>query len=289
MKYRSNSILAYTPQNRDGQSILKQVLFFKEALDMRVFLIDLIKSTSIFSVNPNSKKNQIRHQGALNRFHDFVKTTLDSDIPNNIILRIGWGRLVSTLIAESERGGYEFVVIDKSGKTESALPSRSDVDRYVSKSHCPVLTINKDRPVERVKTIIIPIDITQQTKKRLYWATFFAKKLNAKVQIVSALKVNIEKTKSLAYKNAERLKHMLEERGIDCEVKILKTQYKENHEVIVQHIEESQAELVIIRTHQEFQFSGRPIGKFVSGIIHGCKVPVFTVGGVTKDYNIDLI
>lgn len=289
MKYRSNSILAYVPQNREGQSILKQVVFFIEALGMRVFLVDLIRNTSIFSVNPNSKKNQIRHQGALNRFNEFVKKTLDGDIPNNIILRIGWGKVVRTLIAESERGGYEFVVIDKSNDTEAGLPSKSDVDRYVSKSHCPVLTINKDHPIEKVKTIIIPIDITQQTKKRLYWATFFAKKMNAKIQIVSALKVNIEETKSRVYKNADKLKHMLEERGIECEVKILKAQYKETQDVILEHIEKAHAELVIIRTHQEYQFSGRPIGKFVSGIIHGCKIPVFTVGGVTKDYDINMI
>ena len=289
MKYRSNSILAHIPQNLDGKAILKQVLYFQQALNMRVFIMDIVKSNSFFGSNPNSKRNQIRHQGALNRLTDFVKKTLEGEIPNNIILRIGLGKIVTTLIGESERGGYEFVVIDKSGKTESDLLSKTELDRYISKSFCPVLTINKEHPVDQVKKIIIPIDVTQRTKKKLYWATFFAKKLNAKVQIISALNINIEETKSLAFKNAERLKSMLQDRGVKCEVKILKTQNQESQKVILNHIMKEKPELVIIRTHQEFKFSGRRIGKFVSEIVHGCPMPVFTVGGVSQDYNFDLI
>jgi hypothetical protein len=47
--------------------------------------------------------------------------------------------------------------------------------------------------------------------------------------------------------------------------------------------------MVIIRTHQESRFTGKKIGKFVSAIVHGCKKPVFTVGGVTQKYDLDAI
>jgi hypothetical protein len=289
MKYRSNSILAHIPQNRKGERILKQALYFKDALGMRIFLMDIIKSGSLFLSNPKLRKNQIRHQGALNKFTDFVKKVLNEEIADNIILRINWGKIVNTLISESEHGGYEFVLLDKSKKNNSEGLSRADVDRYISKSYCPVLTINNDYPITQVKKIVIPIDISQRTKKQLYWATFFAKKLKAKIQIVSALNVNIKETKSLAYKNAERLKVMLESRGVQCDIKILKVQNQEGYKVILNYIEKENPELVIIRTHQEFKFTGKKIGKFVSEIIHGCKMPVFTVGGVSQNYNADLI
>lgn len=289
MKYRSNSILAYIPQNKDGERILQQALFFQEALGMRIFLIDIIKSGTFFSPNPKSKKNQIRHKGALNKLNDFVKNALQKEIPHNIILRIGWGKLINTLIRESEQGGYEFTIIDKSECCYKDAPKREDIDKFVSKSHCPVLTINKDHPVEKVEKIIIPIDIIQATKKKLYWATFFAKKFRAKIQIVSALNINIEETKSLAYKNAEKLKKMLHERGVKSDVKLLKVKGQEKHRVILDHIEKEKPELVIIRTHKDYHFTGKKIGKFVSEIIHGCKTPVFTVGGTTMDYNVDLI
>ncbi|WP_319503235.1 universal stress protein [uncultured Draconibacterium sp.] len=287
MNYRSNSILTHIPQNRDGERILIQALFFANALNMRIFLLDVIKSGPAFLHNPKSKRNQIRHQGALNKFTKFVKKSLGTDIPNNIILRIGWGKIINTLIAESERGGYDFVMIDKSKHANNEHFTPADISRYVSKSYCPVLSVNKEYPVNEIKSIVVPIDITQQTKKRLYWATFFAKRFHAKIHIVSALHINIEERKSLAYKNAEKLKKMLEKRDIECEVKILNVHNQEKHTAILNYIEEINAGMVIIRTHHESRFTGKKIGKFVSTIVHGCKKPVFTVGGVTQQYDLD--
>lgn len=289
MNYRSNSILAHIPQNRSGERILKQALFFREALDMRIFLMDVIKSGSFFSPNPKSKKNQIRHKDALVQFTEFVSKYLKTEIPNNIILRISWGKIVNTLVTESECGGHEFVLLDKSEKQNTEGLSRSEVDKYISKSYCPVLTINKDHPIKKINKIIVPIDISHHPKKGLYWATFFAKKLGAKIQIVSALNIDIETTKSLAYKKADILKGMLEERGVDCEVKILKVHGQERHKAILKYLENEKPEMVIIRTHHESRFTGKKIGKFVSEIVHQCKIPVFTVGGVSQDYNPGLI
>ncbi len=289
MKYRSNSILAYIPQNKAGELLLKQAMVFMKALGMRIFIMDLIKHISIFSPRPNSKRNQIRHQAALNKYTEFVKKTLQTEIPNDIILRIGWGKMVNALINESEHGGYEFVIIDKTDIDQGGFMLKNDINRYISKSFCPVLSINKNYPIEKVKKIIIPIDIAQRTKKRLYWATFFAKKFNARIQIVSALNVNIKATKSLAYKNAEKLRKMLEQRGLKCDVEILKLDGQVQHTALLQHIEKEKPDLVIIRTHQESRFSGKKIGTFVSEIVHGSSMPVFTVGGITQDYNFDLI
>ncbi len=288
MKYRTNSILAFVPQNSHGERILKQIQFFQKALGMRVFLMDIIKSGFLCFSNPKLKRNQIRHQKELNKFTEFVRKTLDNDIPDNIILRIGWGNIVNTLISESERAGHEFVVIDKNINLEESL-SRSAINKYVSKSFVPVLTINNDYPVKEVKNIVIPIDISQRAKKKLYWATFFAKKFNAKISIVSALNIDMKATKSLAYKNAEKLKEMLLSRGLECEVDILKIHNQEHHLAILEYIEEKNPDMVIIRTHQESRFTGKKIGKFVAEIIHGCKMPVFSVGGVTQSYDINSI
>jgi nucleotide-binding universal stress UspA family protein len=114
-------------------------------------------------------------------------------------------------------------------------------------------------------------------KKRLLWTSLFAKKFNAKIQIVSALNIDINETKSLAFKNAEKVKNLLSKQGIECDVKILKVHKREKNKAILDYIENENPELVILRTHQESIFSGRKIGKFVSEIVHGCKMPVFTV------------
>lgn len=278
MKFRSKTILAFVPKNKDGELILNQALYYQQALGMRIFVLNIIK---VFSILPNKfriKKNLKLKNNALQELNIFVKNTLQKELPDNVILRIKFGNIVQNLINESRKGGYEFIIIDKSKGNYKGALTRSQVNKIINNSYCPVLIFNREFPINNVNKIIIPVDISQTTKKRLLWATMFAKKFNARIQIVYALTINIDEKKSLAFRNAEKIKKMLIESGVECDVKILKVHNQEIHKVILNYIEEEKPGMVIIRIHQESIFSDAKIGKFVSEIIHGCKVPVFTVG-----------
>lgn len=278
MRFRSKTILAYIPRHQDGEIILNQALYYQQALGMRIFVLNILKVFSVLPLKFRIKKAQKIKNNALQELDVFVKNTLHKEIPEDVILRIKFGNTVKTIINESKKGGYEFILLDKSrGMYKGALTKRQ-VNKIISHSYCPVLSINRDFPIQNVKKIIIPVDISQTTKKRLLWATMFAKKFNAKIQIVSALTVNIDEKKSLAYRNAERIKQMLTDRGVECDVKIIKVKNQEIYDVILNYIKEENPDMVIIRTHQESVFQGSQIGKFVSEIIHGCTMPVFTVG-----------
>ena len=277
MENRSNSILAFIPQNKKGELVIEEALYFQQILEMRIFILNIIKAPSILSKVLKAKKVKTRIIKAQQKQSDFVKSVIQKEIPKNIILKIKTGDVVSTLIHESKYGGYDFIIVDKSKSSFKRTSHWSKFDKFINQSLCPVLTINKDFPVREIKKIIIPIDISQTTKKRLLWATLFAKKFNAKIQIVSALNVNINETKSLAFKNAVKIKHLLWDRGIECDVKILKVNREKKHKAMLEYINEERPELVIIRTHQESIFAETSIGKFVSEIVHGCTMPVFTV------------
>lgn len=287
MKYSSNSILALTPQNEDGKRILNQSLVFQKLLERRIFLFHIVKSASVFSKIFQPKTIKVHQKNIIHQFDHFVKDSIQKEIPKEIILRTKTGPVVETLIKESKKGGYEFIIVDKSGGAYNGALSHNEINKFISKSHCPVLTINKDISINKINTIVVPIDISHTTKKRLYWTTLFAQKFGAKVQIVSVLNINIDESKSLAFKNAEKIKSMLMNRGIECDVQILKAHDTTKHKVLLDYIEKKHPELVIIRTHQEYQFSGKKIGKFVSEIIHGCKIPVFTVGGFPDNHAVD--
>ena len=288
MKNKSHSILALIPPTDEGELILNQALYFQKALGVRIFVLNVIKNLSLIFKLFHAKKTIHLKNDALVELRKHIKKVIQKEIPKNIILRVKSGEIVPTLINQSKKGGYEFIIIDQSkSSTEGAL-GMAEIDKFVSQSHCPVLTVNKDYPVNNIKKIIIPIDVSQTTKKRLLWATLFAKKFNAKIQIVSALNINIDETKSLAFKQAEKITRMLTERGVECDVKILKAHKQEKHKVILEYIEEEKPELVIIRTHQESVFAGTNIHKFVSEIVHGCKMPVFTVCYSKKHFPSDI-
>jgi nucleotide-binding universal stress UspA family protein len=252
---------------------------------MNIFILNVIKEPSFFNTLFRPRKLSYKRNEALNELKKFVENFVDGEIPRYMALRVKSGNTLRILFLQSKNGGYEFMIVDKS-ESPGGL-SRYETDKLISRSVCPVMTINKDHFTDNFKKIIIPVDISRATSKKLLWATYFAKKFNAKIEIVSALNVNLSTRNSLAWKNAEKLKYMLIKRGVECEVTVLKTQIREKHKVIIEHIEKEKPGLVIIRTHEESNMTGTAIGKFVSEIVHECKMPVFTVNRLINPMPVD--
>ncbi len=277
MTTKKNCILAFVQPGKYGEQVLKEALFFQQNFGLRLVVLNVIKSFTFFEKTIGNKDEENLITEAKDELIEFVKSNIKTEILNDITISVQPGDIESVLTRETNTGKYEFILIDKSRCEEEGQPCKKQIDKIVSESRCPVLTVHKDVGVPEIKNIVIPIDITQSTKKRLLWASLFAKKFDARVSILSVLNTNINVRNSLAYKNANTIKHLLWEQGIDCDVKVLGTFGQEKHEVILNHIEKENPQLVLIRTHQESLLANSGIGKFVSEIVHGCKVPVFSV------------
>jgi nucleotide-binding universal stress UspA family protein len=275
MRYRTNNILALIPPTKVGENILNQGLFFRQRLGMRLFIYHIIKKPALFKKLILPKQAIMKRNDALNSLQRFVYNIAPPEELKHLTYRIKSGSPLPVLLKQSKNGGYEFIMVDKD-KNGSGMES-DEFDKLISRSYCPVMALNNGHQMSDVKKIVIPVDISQSTQKKLLWATYFAKKFSAKITIVSALGIKIETKQSLAWRNAEKLKHMLTQRGIECDVEILKATGQEKHAMILEYIKKENPGLVIIRTHQESKLSGLQIGKFVSEIIHGCSMPVFAV------------
>ncbi|MDB4583953.1 universal stress protein [Draconibacterium sp.] len=275
MHYRSNNLMVFLSPNEEGKLILPHVLFFQRTLEMRVFICYINKKTAHLTKFFNSKKQHPGDHITLEKLQEKIKSSIPDDVIEHFSFRVKTGKQVPLLIRQSKKGGYEFIIVDKSDSVDSLKPP--EIDRLISHSYCPVMAVNKNYPIENVKKIVIPIDITQATKKKLLWATYFAKKYRAKIIIVSAITINLDIKKSLVWKNSEKLKSMLEKRGVECEVITINAPGQEKHVVILDFIRKENPDMVIIRTHQESNRWNTEIGKFVSKLLHRCNIPVFTV------------
>ncbi len=273
MYYRSNNIVVYLSPDYEGKLLLQHSLFFQQTLGMRVFICSINEKPPLLKIF--FTKKQLKEKITPEKLREFTKSTISAKALEHFSFRVKSGKRLPLLIRQSNKGGYEFMIVDKSN-SESAL-NPSELDKLISQAYCPVMTVHKNYPITKIKKIVIPVDVTQSTKKKLLWATYFAKKYKAKIIIVSALTLNLDIKKSLVYKNSEKIKSMLSKRGIECEVQILHAPGQEKHKVILNFIQEENPDMVIIRTNQESNLKNTRIGKFVSELVHSCKIPVFTV------------
>ncbi len=277
MKHKDYSILALISPNKEGETVLKEALYLQNTLQIKLVILNVIKESGFFERNFHPEETELAIKNAKQELSNFVRKVLGKEIPKSIITSVRAGNPVEVLLEKSKTDRLEFLLVDKSDSNYPGALSKEEVDKLISLSKCPVLTVHKDFGVPEIKNIAIPIDITQSTKKRLLWATFLAKKHDAKITVLSALKANIDVKKSLALKNAQKIQQLFQDQNIECDIKILKVYNQDSHQVILKYIKEENPELLIIRTHQESIFSNTNIGKFVSEIVHGSQLPVFTV------------
>ncbi len=267
--------MVYLSPDEDGKLLLHHALFFQQTLGMRVFICSINENPPLFKTILRSEKNRLENSYTPEVLQEFTKNAIPAKSLEHFSYRIKSGRRLPLLIRQSNKGGYEFMIVDKSN-SESALNPR-EINKLISHSYCPVMAVHKNYLLKEIKKIVIPVDVTQSIKKKLLWATYFAKKCKAKIIVVSALTINLNIKKSLVYKNSEKIKNMLAQRGVECEVQILNAPGQKKHKVILEFIRKENPDMIIIRTHQESNLKDTQIGKFVSELVHCCKIPVFTV------------
>lgn len=279
MKHRLHDVLVLVPLSDEGKIVLRQAMYLQQLLHFRIFVLHVIAPLPFHQRLFNSRKVKALKDEALQKLTDFVSDFYQGKIPSNVILKVMVGSLVSTLISQSRSGDFYFMILKRSAHLRGVfnLLEQGEIDKVIGHSYCPVLSINDDSTPEQLKSILIPIDISENTNKKLLWASLLAKESKAKIQVVSALNINIDEQKSLASRNAEKIKKMLEERGIACEIAVLKVHNQVKHEVVLNYIASENPDLVIIRKHHIASYSNTTIGDFAREIIHGAKIPVFTV------------
>lgn len=285
MRYRLLDVLVLVPLNDDGKTALKQAIILQKILSCRIFVLHVIPHAPFLIRHFNSPKIKELKDGALQKLKAFTGDFFKGEIPENIILKVMMGNLVQILIEQSMGEDFLFIILKKSEYRNETLNllDRKDIDKIIGHSFCPILSINKESTPEEIKNILIPIDISESTTKKLLWASSFAKKTKARIQIVSALNININKEKSLALKNAEKIKSMLQERGIESDLEILKVHGQVKHEAVLSFIAANKPDFVFIRKHHIVSYFKTNIGDFAKEIIHGSTVPVFTVSQSQKD------
>ena len=285
MGYKLFDVLVLISPNDDGKIALQQAMVFQKILSYRLVILHVLPPVSFLQKQFNTKQVNDQEIQVEKKLTRFVKDYFDGSVPEFVLIKVVRGRILPVLLGMVRTDDYFFIILKRGAtwkRTANAL-EQHEIDKIIGNAHCPVLTINDQATNDDIKTILVPIDISESTKKRLLWASMFAKNMRARIQIVSALNVNIDETKSLAFRNGEKIKTMLEKRGLDCEVEILRVHGRVKHDAVLSYMINKKPDFVIIRTRQVPASFKSSIGPFAKRIIHGSSIPVFTVSQTQSD------
>lgn len=147
--------------------------------------------------------------------------------------------------------------------------------RMVRECTAPVITVKGKTHREGCKTILLPLDLTKETREKVGKAIEFAKYYRAKIQVLAVLDKTPEVYENKLLKYSNQVKNFIRENGIPAGNKTVRG--KNIAQMVVDYAKEIDADLIMIMSKAELNFKEFFIGTTAQRIINMSEVPVLSI------------
>ncbi|SHF60085.1 Nucleotide-binding universal stress protein, UspA family [Mariniphaga anaerophila] len=215
-----------------------------------------------------------------------IADEVKKEVPGvKINTRIELGKPYEKILEVADESGATMIVLGEnhhSGDPEDDLGTT--VYHVTLKAKIPVLTLKED--TSKMKdSIVVPLDLTKQTREQLLSALYYGLEYGATIHLVSAVVGGIKKTESRIYGKLKEAQETLEMNGLKCEIKLFDRSKIPPFKRVLEYAEDVDAGMILLMTHQEGYTYDNYIGAFAHHIMNMSKVPVFSIASLSKDPN----
>ncbi len=220
-------------------------------------------------------KEEIRE--AEGRFQQILETYLPR-LGNDSRLRyiVKKGKVYEEVVSQAD--SYKDAIICCSTHGASGFEELfigSNAFRIISATERPVFTITKGDAPKNFKKIILPIDVTPQTRQKLPLTTTIAQLFNAEVHVVSVSASRSKQAQSRLRAYSKQVSDYLKGAGVPI---ITDSVVGDNiTDITLNYANAVQADLISIMTEQETSLSNLLLGSYAHQMLNNSHIPVLSV------------
>lgn len=214
------------------------------------------------------------------------KATLSSGLTVNY--RIEKGKIYSKIIEVSKEINAQFIVMGTHSSDQEGEQGRRvgvNTARVVRSAKCPVITVNGSQVYTGCRNILLPLDLTKESRQKVTLGIEIARYYGAGIKVVSAFTQKNEKTEAgKLYQQGEQVTTFIASAGIDCTFEVI--EIKDDDKTYVPSVlkyaeEQGDIDLIIISANQEVGLVEYFVGSLSQDFIRLSEIPVMTV--IPKD------
>lgn len=261
-----NKIIVPTNFSEQSEVAFKQSLLFSKNIDYDVILLHVIPELKNKEVDIDYIQDTIIN--LINKYKSISNS--------RVSYRLEEGKVLPKILeVEQEiKPAYIFLGTDMSLKHSS-----SKTLKLIDQANCPIVIFGSKFNRTGCNNIVLPLDLTKETRQKVDITLKIAKLYNSKIHIISATNFNDEIERDKLKNQIENVKSVFETQGIECYTKLIKT--KDDIEIkanaINDYADDVQADLVVIMTRQETKIQKYFVGSMAIELIRKSKVPILCV------------
>lgn len=156
----------------------------------------------------------------------------------------------------------------------------SNALRVVREAQCPVITIKGKHHRTGCKNIVLPLDLTKETKQKVSYAIHLSNIYKgAAIRVVSIQLTTDEFIVNRLTRQLGQVKQFIEKQGIQCTAEIVRGAKGEESlgRNIIDYANKVEGDLLLIMTQQEVDWTKYFIGSTAQEIINNSDIPVLSI------------
>lgn len=258
---------------------LDQAYIMARMINAEINLLHIIVETSPFWGIFTQKEQDDVIEKFKKKLDDFAEVvSKKSGLKVNTIVE--QGKLIEKIIEVTDRLRARYLIVGtliKDNFKEKIIGTNAS--KLVREANCPIITIKGSKNTGTCKKIVLPLDLTKETKEKVGHTITFAKYFKATVHAVTVATSKDSHLVARLQSQLEQVQKFIEKQGIECETKFIKAGASNEGVAgqLLSYAYEINADLMIIMTQQEDVITEQFVGSFAKAIINNSDIPVLSI------------
>jgi nucleotide-binding universal stress UspA family protein len=237
----------------------------------------LEEESSMLRMVLTDAQRKLMERGARDNLNDIVKQkSADTDL--RLFPIIKKGKVYNRIVETAAELGSSLIFM---GRTDSMDMVKNftgtNTMHIVRESDIPAITLKKLSETPGCDHILLPLDITKQTKKQVSKAIELANLLKSRITILTVLTEGLISLEIRFRTRLREIKDIFESLNISCDYKLISNPDPVWSRLLNKLSLELHADLVMIMTQQELDFTEYFIGSTAQEIINNSDLPVLSL------------
>ena len=278
-----NKILIPIDFGKQSLLALEQSHNLAKLLDAEIVLLYVHEQSGIFSsIFSNDQSNAMLDKINENLSDLARKTAAETGLI--ISFRTEKGRIYSKITDVAKVISAQYIILGTHGTNEEGDEEKrvgANTSRVIRLASCPVITLNERHIYNGCRNILLPLDLTKETRQKVTMGIEMAKFYGAGIRVVSALwSKNDPAIVGRLYQQGEQVANFIAEAGIECSFEVVESRGGEKTlvpSILNYAIQQGDVDLIIILTQQEIGIVEYFVGSHAQEFIRLSDIPVMSV------------
>ncbi|MBU2554892.1 MAG: universal stress protein [Bacteroidetes bacterium] len=195
------------------------------------------------------------------------------------------GKVYNEILKTAKELNSKYILMGTNDSAENVRIDKNQIGSNTSKiirqSPIPVITVNGKQKFGLCHNILLPLDLTKETRHKVTYAVEIARRFGAGIRVVSVLWSKKDKDiKNELLAQLDQVKRFIEGENIRCTSELIESEGGEKMMVprLLQYVEEQKnIDLIMIMTQQENKLVEYFLGSAAQSIIRLSQIPVMSI------------